>query len=357
MQVVNVERDVAAVAEGRGSELIYSGLTGVAQVAALSDKKAAAAAAAAVQAQRASANDLACATGIKPFDGAVFAAPLLPKGAAAATPGGAVARLLEKLKLAAPAAAAAAMSDDDDDDDDDDEEEEEEIVMRVTVGGGDCGGDEGNESGSGGDDDADVLQSSAMGTVGGWGSAALSEKDKLTAARAAPHAAAAASIPTAATAATDGASSGSSCDGSSDSCDDDAAGPRGLDTSAGIPEGMTKAEWKKKVKEEKREKRKTKIPVRAIDSVLLGVRLVCFDFVVIHSAETSEKEGRKRRQNQEEVVQAVNRAKQRQSRPVSVFVQAAALRRVTLAPRSQRQQMSALGATVASVNDRYFAIY
>ena len=35
-----------------------------------------------------------------------------------------------------------------------------------------------------------------------------------------------------------------------------------MDTSAGIPEGMSKAEWKKKVKEEKREKRKTKVPVR-----------------------------------------------------------------------------------------------
>ncbi len=257
LQVVNVERDVAAIAEGRGSELIYSGLTGMAQVAALSEKKAAAAMATALLGQRTSANDTTCRTGTKPFDGAVVVPSLLSKGASAATPGGAVARLLEKLKLAAPAAAAAVMSDDDGDNDDD----EEEIVMRVTVGDGDGCGEDGSESGSGGDEDADVVQSSVMGTVGGWGSAALSEKDKLTAARTASHSAAVADQHPAA-AAVDDASSGGSSDSGSGSGDDEAAGTRGLDTSAGIPEGMTKAEWKKKVKEEKREKRKTKIPVR-----------------------------------------------------------------------------------------------
>jgi hypothetical protein len=40
----------------------------------------------------------------------------------------------------------------------------------------------------------------------------------------------------------------------------------GLDTSAGIPDGMTKAEWKKKVKEERREKCKSKNHVRVCSS-------------------------------------------------------------------------------------------
>jgi hypothetical protein len=250
-----VERDVAAVAEGRGSELIYSGLTGVAQVAANFEKKAALAAAAPASSAAAPAlKD----SGLRPFDGATFAAPLPAEGGRTATPGGAVARLLEKLKLSTAAAAAAEMSDED--------EEDDEIVMRVTVGadGGDDGGD---ESGSGSDDDADVVQSSLMGTVGGWGSAALSEKDKSTAARAAAAAPAKAAPAAAAQAAVAAAETGDcSSDDSSeddDSCgQDEGAGGRGLDTSAGIPEGMSKAEWKKKVKEEKREKRKTKVPVR-----------------------------------------------------------------------------------------------
>ncbi len=43
----------------------------------------------------------------------------------------------------------------------------------------------------------------------------------------------------------------------------------GLDTSAGIPDGMTKAEWKKKVKEERREKCKSKNPVRVCSCYFL----------------------------------------------------------------------------------------
>jgi hypothetical protein len=261
VQVVNVERDVAAVAEGRGSELIYSGLTGVAQVPATADKKAAAAATAhAVSKAAAASKHSPDQSGLKPFDGATFAPSSLPRAASAATPGGAVARLLEKLKLSAPAVAVAASSDE--------EEEGEEIVMRVTVGAADGDAEDGSVSGSEGDDDADVVQSSAMGTVGGWGSAALSEKDKLTASRAAaPPAASLAAAPHVAAAAAAAAAAGDSSDDSSDddaeSGDEDGSCARVLDTSAGIPEGMSKAEWKKKVKEEKREKRKTKIPVRA----------------------------------------------------------------------------------------------
>jgi hypothetical protein len=252
-----VERDVAAVAEGRGSELIYSGLTGVAQVPATADKKAAAAATAhALSKAAAASKDSPAQSGLKPFDGATFAPSSLPRAASAATPGGAVARLLEKLKLSAPAVAVAASSDE--------EEEGEEIVMRVTVGAADGDAEDGSVSGSEGDDDADVVQSSAMGTVGGWGSAALSEKDKLTASRAAaPPAASLAAAPHAAAATAAGDSSDDSSDDDAESGDEDGCGARVLDTSGGIPEGMSKAEWKKKVKEEKREKRKTKIPVRA----------------------------------------------------------------------------------------------
>ncbi len=248
-----MERDVAAVAEGRGSELIYSGLTGVAQVAASFEKKSALAAAAAPAPSAAA--PASKDSGLRPFDGATFAASLPAAGGKTATPGGAVARLLEKLKLSAAPAAAAVASDEDD--------EDEEIVMRVTVGG-DGADDGGCESGSGSDDDADVVQSSLMGTVGGWGSAALSEKDRSTATRAAVPAkgAPAAAVPAAAAAV--GTGDGSDDDSSDDdsSGEDEGAGGRVLDTSAGIPDGMSKAEWKKKVKEEKREKRKTKVPVR-----------------------------------------------------------------------------------------------
>ena len=105
-----------------------------------------------------------------------------------------------------------------------------------------------------------------MGSVGGWGSAALSEKDKLTASRAAaPPAASHAAPPHTSAAAAAGDSSDDSCEEEGESSEEEEEGcdARVLDTSAGIPDGMSKAEWKKKVKEEKREKRKTKIPVRA----------------------------------------------------------------------------------------------
>ena len=110
-----------------------------------------------------------------------------------------------------------------------------------------------------------------MGTIGGWGSAALSEKDKTSAVR--PAATATSGAATAAAVAEDDCSSGDSSDEDGESGDGDGGGARGLDTSAGIPDGMTKAEWKKKVKEEKREKRKSKIPVR---SCCCSQHCVCF---------------------------------------------------------------------------------
>ena len=93
----------------------------------------------------------------------------------------------------------------------------------------------------------------------------MSEKDKLTASRAAaPPAASHAAPPHASAAAAAGDSSDNSCEEEGESSEEEEEGcdARVLDTSAGIPDGMSKAEWKKKVKEEKREKRKTKIPVR-----------------------------------------------------------------------------------------------
>jgi hypothetical protein len=160
--------------------------------------------------------------------------------------------MMEKLKLGAPPIAAAAA-------DSDESDEDAEITMSVTVGAD--AGDSDSASGCSGDEDNDVVQSSTMGTIGGWGNALLSEKDKSAAVC---HPALPTGIPAVSntSAASDDDSIHSSLDGSDESEEDKAVTTGCVDTSAGIPQGMTKAEWKQKVKEERREKRKTKIPVR-----------------------------------------------------------------------------------------------